>query len=89
MKPPCLPAWYSWTERTTAVSSYLVNALLILLIVFRTPRNLRVYRRMLICNSLVDLFFTTTSLLIELVGHFTEKKEFPKRFWTILLVPRE
>lgn len=63
----CLPAVYCRVECPMATLSFGSNALLVLLVIFRTPPELRPYSRVLLCHSFVDLIFTTSSFVIDLV----------------------
>lgn len=67
-KERCIPEWYGTLEVCSATASVFANVLVALLVVFRTPKELKVYRRVLLCNCVVDLFYTTVSYMIELVG---------------------
>lgn len=62
---PDLMLFVEWSEPTAAALSCGVNLLLIWLILFRTPENLREYSRALLCNCCVDIIFTVISVLVQ------------------------
>ncbi|KAH7707457.1 7TM GPCR protein [Aphelenchoides avenae] len=70
MKPHCLPDWYGRIELSSATISICANTLLIFLILFKTPHDLKVYSRVLLCNCVVDIFYTVSAYMIELHMYF-------------------
>lgn len=64
----CLPPVYRHLKYFTTSISIFVGILIIYLIVFRTPRELKTYSRVLICPAIVDLLYATISFIIGLVG---------------------
>lgn len=56
------------SEFAAALFSYVANLLLIALMITRTPRDLKVYSRILLLNCIIDMVFTTTSFILEVVG---------------------
>jgi hypothetical protein len=71
MTPDCGTDVHRISECCAATVSYVANFLLMMLIVFRTPKELRVYGRVLLANCVVDLTFTTASFVIEAVRPVT------------------
>lgn len=69
-KPRCIPEWYSSLELASAISSLAANGLLVVLVLFRTPRELKVYRRVILGNVSADLLFTICSYVIEVVRRY-------------------
>lgn len=63
----CIPQWYSTLELASAVTSLAANAILFVLIIFRTPDELKVYTKVLLCNCVIDVFYTAVAYFIELV----------------------
>lgn len=68
LKPRCLPPEYRWNEYFAAMGSYLLNITLILLIVYRSNKEIRVYSRVLLASCVFDLFFATACFVVELVS---------------------
>lgn len=66
--PPCVPSYLERTETVTAVACLVINVVLALLIVYRTPTELRVYSRVLMTNCVMDVVFTFTVMLFQLVS---------------------
>lgn len=67
MLPECGIDFNRVRECCAAALSYTANIALVYLILFRSSTPLRVYGRVLLVNCLVDLVFTTASLMIESV----------------------
>lgn len=65
---PCVPAWLEHAETVIAVASLVLNLVLALLVVYRTPIELRVYSRVLMTNCIMDVVFTFTVVLFQLVS---------------------
>lgn len=59
--------FYRVSENVASAISYSVNAFLIYLIAFHTPNDLKVYSRVLLCASVVDILYTTVFLIIGAV----------------------
>ncbi|KAH7680029.1 hypothetical protein AAVH_41600 [Aphelenchoides avenae] len=66
MTPPCLEASLRITETIAAVAGLSLNAILGLLICFRSNQTLRAYSRVLACNCVVDLAFSIIGYAIEM-----------------------
>lgn len=56
------------SECGSAALSYSANLLLLYMVLFRTPKELTVYSRVLLANCIEDLVFTSTSFFIEVVS---------------------
>ncbi|KAI1708775.1 serpentine type 7TM GPCR chemoreceptor str domain-containing protein [Ditylenchus destructor] len=63
--------FYRISENVASAISYCINIFLIYLIVFHTPNDLKVYSRVLLCASVVDILYTTVLLVIG--AHVTIK----------------
>lgn len=70
MKLPCLPAFYEGIDTISAIVSICANILLIYLIKRRTSKELRVYTRVFMCTTVVNLSYSTTSFLIGPVSMY-------------------
>lgn len=71
MREECAIDVHRISECCAAAVSYVANFVLILLILFRTSKELHVYGRVLLVNCIVDVVFTTTSFVIEAVMRFS------------------
>ncbi|KAH7710479.1 hypothetical protein AAVH_22217, partial [Aphelenchoides avenae] len=60
-RPRCLPEWYGWIEFNSASLSMIANLSLIYLVIFHTPPELKIFRRVLMCNCFVDVFYTVSA----------------------------
>lgn len=67
MIPDCGLSVHRISEYCAASVSFIANLGLIFLIAIRTSNELRVYSRVLLANCLIDLFFTSSSFLIDAV----------------------
>lgn len=65
---PCLSPWFSQFELASASLSLVANTALAILVLFRTPSEMKIYRRVMLCNCAVDIIFTAASYAIELVS---------------------
>lgn len=65
---PCLSPWFSQLELASASLSLVANTVLGILVLFRTPCEMKIYRRVLLCNCAVDILFTVAAYAIELVS---------------------
>lgn len=68
MKPRCIHPRYRHNTLFAAVLSFIANAVLALLILFRTPPELRRYSQALLCRCGVEAVFATTCLVVDSVG---------------------
>lgn len=68
MIPECGIDVHCVSKLFSAVVGYAANFTLLLLIVFRTSKELRVYGRVLLVNCIVDLLYTTASFVIDAVS---------------------
>ena len=50
---------------TTGTLSIIGNLILILLVIFRSTKELKIYSRLLILNCMVDLFYTISVLVTQ------------------------
>lgn len=64
---PCLGDEFRAAEQIAAALSLSSNLVLVLLILLKSTRELRVYSRMLLCNVFIELMFTASSFIVELV----------------------
>lgn len=71
MKPPCTSPLYRVNECLTTTLGLTLNAILILLIVFRTPKELRVYSRVLLCGCCFEILFALNCWFIDEVCGLT------------------
>lgn len=67
-KPPCLSEGYRTASYVSTSLGLFLNALAIVLIVFRTTKELRVYSRVLLGNCVVDVLFIVVTFVVDLVG---------------------
>lgn len=68
MKAPCTAGFYRYSENLVAAIAYSSNSLLFYLVLFHTPRELRVYSRVLLFACIVDYIFITSNFVLEPVG---------------------
>lgn len=67
MSCECISTLNSLVESIVAPVSIILNLLLIVLILTSTPKELRDYSRLLLSISVVELAFTASSYLLEMV----------------------
>jgi hypothetical protein len=63
--------YHSIFEIVTGILSYIVNFLLIYMAMYKSGRYMRAYRKIIVMNSCVDLFYNTISICIQVVGFLT------------------
>ena len=56
-------------DMLTGTLSILSNIVLIILVKYRSTKELKVYSRLLFLNSIVDLFYTASVLVTQTVGY--------------------
>ncbi|KAH7720922.1 hypothetical protein AAVH_11560 [Aphelenchoides avenae] len=66
VKPPCLSEGYRTTSYLSTSLGLFLNALAIVLILFRTTKELRVYSRVLLGNCVVDVLFIVVTFVVDL-----------------------
>ncbi|KAH7721384.1 hypothetical protein AAVH_11129 [Aphelenchoides avenae] len=67
MIPDCGLSVHRVSEYCAASVSFIANIGLILLIMIRTSKEMRVYSKVLLANCIIDLFFTSTSFIVDAV----------------------
>lgn len=72
--PACLGVEFRISEYVASSLSLLANFTLILLIALKSTQDLRVYSRLLLCNAVIELMFTASSFIVELVGSLLRVK---------------
>lgn len=65
MKPRCIPPFYRLSEYFASSMGLALNGILLILILFRTPVELRVYSRVLLCTCFFEMLFALSAMFID------------------------